>query len=29
MMEAALYQARQRPEFASLFESFATPLAAE
>ena len=29
MMEAALYQARQRPEFASLFESFAAPLAAE
>jgi UTP--glucose-1-phosphate uridylyltransferase len=29
MMEAALYQARQRPEFASLFEGFATPLAAE
>jgi UTP--glucose-1-phosphate uridylyltransferase len=29
MMQAALYQARQRPEFASLFDGFAAPLAAE
>jgi UTP--glucose-1-phosphate uridylyltransferase len=29
MMQAALYQARQRPEFAGLFEGVAAPLAAE